>query len=98
MLITLNSPAHSWVMLAPLHAGCVPAQEGRGPSLQEPVAVTFGSKLPEAGETGIIVPGAVEFARGTGASGAPPGGRGRKVAWKMGRVSAKHSDVHQMDE
>lgn len=55
----------------------MPAQEGRGPSLQVPVAVTFRSKLPEAGETGIIVPGAVEFA---GAHGGQWGS-----AWRRGQ-------------
>ena len=57
--------------------------------------MTFGSKLPEAGDTGIIVRGAVEFA---GAVGLPLEEEAGKVAWKMGRVGAKHSDVRRMDE
>lgn len=55
--------------------------------------MTCGSKLPEAGDTGIIVGGTIEFAgahrgRGGGAVRLPLEEGAGKVAWKMGRVGA----------
>lgn len=52
--------------------------------------MTCGSKLPEAGDTGIIVGGTIEFAgahRGCGGGGseAPPGGGSRKGGMEDGQ-------------
>lgn len=66
--------------------------------------MTCGSKLPEAGDTGIIVGGAIEFAgahrgRVGGAVGSP--WRREQERWHgrwAGLVLTKHSDVRQMDE
>lgn len=78
----------------------MPAQERRGPALQEPVAVTFRSQLPEAGDTEIIVGGAVEFAGAHGGQWGSPWRR-EQERWQgrwAGLVLTKHSDVRQMDE
>lgn len=60
----------------------MPAQEGHGPVLQEPLAVTFGGKLSweEADTRQIIVGSAVRFAGGAQWKQGLPLGAGQENA------------------
>ena len=70
-----------------LHAGHVPAQEGHDPALQEPLAVTFGGKLPweETDTRQITVWAAGRLAGERGGKWGSPWGRGRKGALEAER-------------